>query len=168
MVVKDHHNSTLRYSLDLQSGVVVPDKVDEKIGANGFGQWRTLGLIRGRRRSFSAIFAYGDDIALWLEDGLHVVRVPSFTARIVETLPFVRRFELSGGGGFHYEATYFAMERDPWPTDGDLFSLVSRVVQSGETLRRFWYIWKASGQGRDITTQAFYDETNAWIEKHGS
>jgi hypothetical protein len=164
VMVKDHRHAHQRYTLDLKSGAVTPGQ-----GAGvayGWGQWKTLGLLRGRRRSFAAVFVHGDGLACWLEGRQHLLSVPPASAS-VKTTAIVRRFQFNPVPGVEYDLRYFRLERDPWPDDGDLFSLIVRVLENPATVRRFWYVWKAAAEGREITSQAFQDEVTGWLKDRG-
>jgi hypothetical protein len=156
VIVEDYSKDGTYHALDLSSGGV---RVAENGPPQGFGQWRTFGLARGRRRTFVAVFVRPDDLVLWVGGHEHGLLRPGLAACLDDIAPFVaRRFRLTAAGKVLFEAPYWFWQSSEWPDDGDIFSLVSRIVESPETGRGFLSVWKARAEGRDIGSQDFLRE----------
>ena len=148
------------FLLDTDSGSVEargPVSVGESV--EGFGQWRTLGLFRDRRRVFVAVFLRTDRVVLWLDGDQYDLLDPNIAVQCVDFLPFfARSLRIEEQGRTVREVKYWFFQREAWPDDGDIFSLAERIASSDDSGQGFIHVWKARAAGRDLESKEFLAE----------
>jgi hypothetical protein len=163
IVVSDYVSGT-NYSLDFATGSVVPAQQQSKV--DGFGQWRTLGLFTERQRTFVAVFLRGTEFVLWVNGCEYELLEPGVSGRVQDMVPFlVRRFQLQRNGQTSFEGRYWFLQGQGWPDDGDIFSLVCRIVKSPNKARGFVHVWRAKSDGVDLGSAEFLRELQALVEE---
>jgi len=160
LLLKDYGGERF-FSFDRTTGSV--GATARTSGAQGFGQWRTLGLRRARERTFVAVFLDGDEIVMSLAGGEHQLTQPGFAASISRrALGFAREFRLSCQGEARFAATYWwPFGEGGWPDDGDIFSLVLRVANANDGGRGFVRVWQAHSEGQDLSSTEFLEQLDA-------
>lgn len=148
------------FLLDTDSGSVEASgsvSVDDAV--EGFGQWRTLGLLRHRRRAFVAVFLRRDRFMLWIDGHEYDLLDPGIRVRRLDFLPFfARSLRIEKQGRTVFDVKYWFFQRQAWPDDGDIFSLAERIASSSDGGRGFLHVWKARAAGRDLESKEFLEE----------
>jgi len=159
MLLSDYRYSRA-FVLDTDSGSVEPrPPLSREEAAQGFGQWRTLGLVKERRRAFVAVFLRQDRLVLWIDRDEYDLLNPCITAERLDVLPFLaRRFRIEEQGGTLLEVKYWFFQRGAWPDDGDIFSLAERIALNDDSGKGFLHVWKARAAGRDLESKEFLAE----------
>lgn len=159
MLLSDYRRNRA-FLLDIDSASVkarAPVSVDEAV--QGFGQWRTLGLVGERRRAFVAVFLRRDRLILWIGGHEYDLLNPEMTVQRLDFLPFLaRRLRIEEQGQTVLEAKYWFFQREAWPDDGDIFSLAERIASSKDSGQGFLHVWKARAAGRDLESKEFLAE----------
>ncbi len=163
MVVLSGYVDGRMHALDPNTGTV--DAAARDAPVDGFGQWRGLGLFGRGRRAFVAVFVRGDDFVLWIKGHEFRLLKPGISALLHDTTFFpTRRFRLSEDEATVFEANYWFFLRRAWPDDGDIFSLVCRIVGSSDKGRGFLQVWRARRAGRDVSSKKFLSELQSLVE----
>jgi hypothetical protein len=135
----------------------------------GFGAERRVGLVR-RERVFVAIFT-GDPAHLTIRVGQQglVAREGEILASCRSVFPMARRLSVSTSGQSPIAATfwYSGLNWEQDPEGEDIFLHIADVAGAALSTRRFLYFWSANAGGRDISTQAFSDELEAYVARPG-
>jgi hypothetical protein len=164
VVVADYCNTdAMAYSLEIGSGRVVGQKRSGVI--EGLGQWKTSGIVGHRKRSFVAVFIRADSLVLWISGSEFDLLDPKFSAREIHRGILSRTVGLSMSGPMSMGLKYWHWRNGGWPDDGDIFSLVFRIVENPRSGRGFVGIWKSIRDGRDVGSKDFLRDVQGKIDR---
>ena len=117
-----------------------------------------VGLFRGRRRLFCALFVHEKSLLLSIGSGVVDCIANDVRAQRKTILPGVRQFSCWTNGVRVADEHYFWLNGSTWPDDGDIFSYVARTLKD-RTSQFFTILLRAAQrEGRPIDSPALAEE----------